>query len=64
MIITMMGGTCVATNTSNPQQEANLLEQDNDIGSNEEDNKAIVPESNGQDKTEVLQDITSNLRTS
>ena len=36
-------------NTSSPQQEANFLEQDDDAGSDEEDNKAIVPESNGQD---------------
>ena len=33
----------VATNTSSPQQEANLLEQD------KEDNEVRVPESNGQD---------------
>ena len=39
----------MATNTSSPQQEANFLEQDNDAGSDEEDNKAIIPESNGQD---------------
>ena len=41
-------GWHVATNTSSPQQEANFLEQDDDAGSDEED-KAIVPESNGQD---------------
>ena len=39
----------MATNTSSPQQEANFLEQDNDAGSDEEANNAIVPESNGQD---------------
>ena len=39
----------MATNTSSPQQEANFLEQDDDTGSDEEYNKAIVPESNGQD---------------
>ena len=39
-------GQHVATNTSSPQQEANFLEQD-DAGSDEEDNKAIVLESNG-----------------
>ena len=39
----------MATNTPSPQQEANFLEQDDDAGSDEEDNKAIVPESNGQD---------------
>ena len=36
-------GQHVATNTSNPQQEANFLEQD------EEDEEVRVPESNGQD---------------
>ena len=39
----------VATNTSSPQQEANLLEEDDDIGSDEEVNNAIVPESHVQD---------------
>ena len=42
-------GWHVATNTSSPQQEANFLEKDDDAGSEEEDNKAIVPESNEQD---------------
>ena len=42
-------GWHVATNTSSPQQEANFLEQDEDAGSDEEDNKASVLESNGQD---------------
>ena len=42
-------GWHVATNTSNPQQEANFLEQDDDAGSDEEDNEASVLESNGQD---------------
>ena len=42
-------GQHVATNTSSPQQEANFLEQDDDAGSDEEDNKASVLESNGQD---------------
>ena len=42
-------GWHVATNTSSSQQEANFLEKDDDAGSDEEDNKAIVPESNGQD---------------
>ena len=46
---TYYDGWHVATNTSNPQQEANFLEQDDDAGSDEEDNEAIVPESNGQD---------------
>ena len=42
-------GQHMATNTSSPQQEANFLEQDDDAGSDEEDNQASVPESNGQD---------------
>ena len=42
-------GWHMATNTSSPQQEANFLEQDDDGGSDEEDNEASVPESNGQD---------------
>ena len=42
-------GWHVATNTSSLQQEANFLEQDDDAGSDDEDNKAIVLESNGQD---------------
>ena len=42
-------GWHVATNTSSLQQEANLLEEDKDTGSDEEVNSAIVPESHGQD---------------
>ena len=42
-------GQHVATNTSSPQQEANFLEEDDDAGSDEEADNAIVPESNGQD---------------
>ena len=42
-------GWHMATNTSSPQQEANLLEEDDDTGSDEEDNNKIVPESHGQD---------------
>ena len=42
-------GQHMATNTSSLQQEANFLEQDDDAGSDEEVNNAIVPESNGQD---------------
>ena len=42
-------GWHMATNTSSPQQEANFLEQDDDAGSDEEDSKANVLESNGQD---------------
>ena len=43
------GGWHMATNTSSPQQEANFLEEDHDIGSDEEDNNEIVPESCRQD---------------
>ena len=39
----------MATNTSSLQQEANFLEQDDNADSDEEDNKAIVLKSNGQD---------------
>ena len=42
-------GWHVATNTSSPQQEANLLEEDDDTVSDEEVNNAIVPESHRQD---------------
>ena len=42
-------GRHVATNTSSLQQEANFLEQDDNAGSDEEDNEASAPESNGQD---------------
>ena len=42
-------GQHMATNTLNPQQEANFLEKDNDAGSDKEADNAIVPESNGQD---------------
>ena len=42
-------GWHVATNTSSPQQEANFLEEDNDTGSDEEVNNAIILESHGQD---------------
>ena len=42
-------GWHVATNTSSLQQEANFLEQDDEAGSDEEDNEASVPGSNGQD---------------
>ena len=42
-------GQHMATNTSSPQQEANFLEEDHDIGSEEEDNNKIVPESYRQD---------------
>ena len=39
----------VATNTSNPQQEANILEEEDDISSDKEDNKATVLESQEKD---------------
>ena len=42
-------GWHVATNTSSPQQEANLLEEDDVTGSDEEVNNVMVPESHGQD---------------
>ena len=42
-------GWHVATNTSNPQQEANFLEQDDEVDIVEEDDEVRVPESNGQD---------------
>ena len=42
-------GWHMATNTSSPQQEANFSEKDDDAGSDEEADNAIVPESNGQD---------------
>ena len=42
-------GWHVATNTSSPQQEASLLEEDDNIGRDEEVNNVIVPESHGQD---------------
>ena len=42
-------GWHVSTNTSCPQQEANCLEEDNNAGSDEEANNAIIPESHKQD---------------
>ena len=39
----------MATNTSSPQQEANFLDEDDDAGSDEEAENAIVLKSNGQD---------------
>ena len=39
----------MATNTSSPQQEANLLEQDDIVDIDEEDDGVRVPESNDQD---------------
>ena len=39
----------MATNTSSLQHEANLLKEDNDICSDKEDNKSIVPESQEKD---------------
>ena len=42
-------GWHVATNTSSPQQEAKFLDEDDNAGSDEEAENAIIPESNGQD---------------
>ena len=42
-------GWHMATNTSSPQQEANFLEEDDNAGSDEEAENAIVSESDGQD---------------
>ena len=42
-------GWHVATNTSSPQQEANFLEQDDNVDIDEEDDEVEVLESNGQD---------------
>ena len=42
-------GQHVATNTSSLQQEANFLEQDDDVDIDEEDDEVKVLESNGQD---------------
>ena len=39
----------MSTNTSNSQQEANFLEEDDDAGSAEEFNNPIIPESHRQD---------------
>ena len=39
----------MATNTSSPQQEANFLDEDDNAGSHDEAENAIVPEPNGQD---------------
>ena len=39
----------MSTNTSNSQQEANFLEEDDDAGSAEEFNNPITPESHKQD---------------
>ena len=41
-------GRHVAINTSNPQQEANFLEQNDVVDVDEEDDEVRVPESNGQ----------------
>ena len=42
-------GWHVATNISSPQHKANLLEEDDNIGSDEENNKAILLESQEKD---------------
>ena len=45
-------GWHVATNTSSPQQEANFLEQDDDVDIDEEDNEVRILESSDQDTGE------------
>ena len=40
-------GWHMVTNTSSPQQEANFLEQDDNVNIDEEDDEVRVPESNG-----------------
>ena len=42
-------GQHVATNTSSPEQEANLLDQYDDVDIDEDDDEVGVPESNSQD---------------
>ena len=42
-------GRYMSTNTSNSQQEANFLDEDDDAGSDEEANNAIILESHEQD---------------
>ena len=42
-------GWHMATNTSSPQQETNILEEGDDAGSDEEANNAITPEPHGKD---------------
>ena len=42
-------GQHMSTNTSNPQQEANFSEEDDDAGSYEEANNAIIPKFHKQD---------------
>ena len=51
----------MSTNTSNSQQEANFLEDDN-AGSNEEVNNPIIPESHEQD-TGVITTAQAELDT-
>ena len=51
----------MSTNTSNAQQEANFLEEDDDAGSAEEFNNPITPESYEQD-TGAHYDILPNTR--
>ena len=42
----------MSTNTSNSQQEANFLEEDDNTGSDEETNNIVIPESHEQDTGE------------
>ena len=51
----------MSTNTSNPQQEANFLEEDDDAGSAEGSNNPIIPESHEQD-TSTHQDSPSKYK--
>ena len=53
-------GWHVATNSSSPQQEANFLEEDDDAGSDEEAENAIVPESDGQDTGRYYESSTEH----
>ena len=51
----------MSTNTSNSQQEANFLEEDDDAGSDEGANNPIIPESHEQD-TSVHYDSPSECQ--
>ena len=50
----------MATNTSSPQQEANLLEEENDTGSDEEAENTNVPESDGHDTSAYYENSTEH----
>ena len=51
----------MATNTSRPQQEANFLEEDDDAGSDEEAENAIVPESYGKTPAHIIEFCRTQL---